>query len=436
MNSVWTLTSQKPEFPALKGNATTDVLIIGGGIAGILCCYMLKAAGVDCILAEADTICSSTTKNTTAKITLQHSFIYNDIIKKYGQQKAQMYYDIQKKACEKYEELCKSIECDYEKRDSVVYTLDNRTKAIKEYEALRSLGAETCVEDKTELPFPVAAAVRVKNQAQFNPLKFLYGIAKNLPIYENTKVIELMPQKAITNHGEIRCKNIIITTHFPVLNKHGAYSLKMYQHRSYVIALEGAKNVNGMYVDEAQNGLSFRSYKNLLLLGGGDHRTGKNGGGWAQLEEFAKKYYPEAEIKYKWAAQDCMTLDKIPYIGQYAEDTSGLYTATGFNKWGISSSMAAAMLLSDIICGKENRYAQVFQPSRSVLHPQLIANIFESVLGIITPTTPRCPHLGCALKYNKYEHSWDCPCHGSRFSENGQLIDNPATDDIKPTPKL
>lgn len=431
MNSVWIENSERLQFEQLKGSMKTDVLIIGGGIAGILCAYMLKKAGVDCVLVEAKRICDGITKNTTAKITLQHGLIYDDIITKYGTEKAQMYLDIQKKACDEYSRLCSTINCDYEIKDSYVYSLYDREIIEDEIKALNALGTDAEFFSSVNLPFDIKGAVRVKNQAQFNPLKFAFAIAKELPIYENTKVLELMPNKAITEHGTISCKKIIIATHFPILNKHGGYSLKMYQHRSYVLALEGTEDVNGMYVDEDKKGLSFRNYKNLLLLGGGSHRTGKNGGNWQELEAFSRKYFPDAKIKYRWATQDCMTLDSIPYIGHYAKDATDLFVATGFNKWGMSSSMAAAMILSDLTLGKTNEYASVFEPSRSIFHPQLIINIFESLIGILTPTAPRCPHLGCALKYNKAEHSWDCPCHGSRFSENGQLIDNPATDDKK-----
>ena len=275
----------------------------------------------------------------------------------------------------------------------------------------------------------VQCASKIKRS--FTHLKFLYTIAKDLPIYENTKVTELMPHKAKTNRGEIAFKKLIIATHFPMLNKHGLYSLKLYQHRSYVIALRDAQNVSGMYVDESDTGLSFRNYGDLLLLGGGGHRTGKKGGCWQELEDFARKHYKNAKIVGKWATQDCMTLDDIPYIGQYSKSTPDVFIATGFNKWGMTSAMVAADLLCDLVQGKNNPYSAVFDPSRTVLRPQLAVNAFESTVGILTPTAPRCPHLGCALKYNRAEHTWDCPCHGSRFTEQGELIDNPATDDKK-----
>ena len=429
MNSIWTETSDKPTFKKLNKDVKTDVLIIGGGIAGILCAYMLKKSGVDCLLVEAKSICNGVTENTTAKITLQHGLIYNKLINRFGVNTARLYYKAQKDAFDKYAELCANIDCDFEYKDSFVYSLEDEAKIKKEYLALKALGIQTEFHRKINLPFEIAAAVSVKNQAQFNPLKFLYKISKELPIYENTKVLELLPNKAITNHGEIDCNKIIVATHFPMINKHGFYFLKLYQHRSYVIALENAKNVEGMYVDESDTGLSFRNYKNLLLLGGGGHRTGKQGGNWKELEAFAEEYYPTAKIVNKWATQDCMSLDGVPYIGQYSRNTPNLFVATGFNKWGMSSSMLSAMILSDLVQGKENKYAPIFSPSRTVLRPQLAVNAFESALGLLTPTAPRCPHLGCALKYNPAEHSWDCSCHGSRFDENGNLLNNPATDD-------
>lgn len=431
MNSVWTECTEHIRFEALNKSIKTDVLVIGGGIAGILCAYMLKNAGIDCVLVEANRICSGITGNTTAKITIHHGLIYDKLIKRSGYDNARLYLEANIRADKEYARLCRDIPCDYEKRDSYVYSISDRAKIEDEVAALNRLQLKAEFSEVCALPFKIAGAVRVKDQAQFHPLKFLYGIAEGLPVYENTKVLELMPGKAVTDRGEISCRKMIVATHFPILNKHGGYYLKMYQHRSYVLALDGAADVGGMYVDESDKGLSFRNYRDLLLLGGGGHRTGKKGGNWNELEEFVRKHYKGATVVNQWATQDCMTLDGIPYIGQYSKNTPDLYVATGFNKWGMTSSMSAAMILTDIVCGKSNDYAAVFSPSRSMLRPQLVANAFESIVGLLTPTAPRCPHLGCALKYNAQEHSWDCPCHGSRFAENGQLIDNPATDDKK-----
>ena len=429
MESVWVKDLQHLHFDKLNTDKNTDVLIIGGGIAGILCAYKLKNAGIECILAEASEIFGGITKNTTAKITLGHGLFCHKMIKRYGESKTRLYIDAQLGAMEEYAKLCKGIDCDYETKDNYVYSLTDRKKIEKEVNALNRLGVKAELSLADELPLSVEGAVRLKDQAQFHPLKFLSAIAKELPIFEHTKVTELMPNKAKTENGEINYKRLIIATHFPILNKHGLYPLKLYQHRSYVIALKGAKNVNGMYVDECDTGLSFRSYADLLFIGGGGHRTGKRGGCWQELENFAKEHYKSAEVTAKWATQDCMTLDGVPYIGQYAKSTPDVYVTTGFNKWGMTNAMVSANILCDLIQGRVNPYVPIFDPSRTLLHPQLAINAFESTLGLLTPTAPRCPHLGCALKYNRVEHTWDCPCHGSRFTEGGKLIDNPATDD-------
>ncbi len=431
MDSVWRKDAPRVSFNALKENKTTDVLIVGGGIAGILCAYKLKNAGVDCMLLEAGSVCGGVTGCTTAKITLGHGLLYDKLIKRFGEDKARLYLDAQARAIKEYFTLCRNIDCNFEIKDSYVYSLHNRRKIEREIAALHRLGVKAEFSVARELPFNVAGAVRLRGQAQFHPLKFLYTLAKDLPVYENTKAQEFSPNKVRTNHGSISFKKLLVTTHFPIFNKHGSYFIKLYQHRSYVLALRGAQGVEGMYVDESENGLSFRTYGDFLLLGGGGHRTGKPGGCWHELEAFAEKYYPGSEVAGKWATQDCMTLDGVPYIGRYSASTPDVYVATGFNKWGMTNSMVAADILCDMVMDKPNPYAEVFSPSRSILRPQLAINAFESTVGLLTPTAPRCPHLGCALKYNRAEHTWDCPCHGSRFNEKGEVIDNPATDDRK-----
>lgn len=431
MNSLWQQTSDIPSFRALEKDIKTDILIIGGGMAGILCAYLLNCAGADYVLAEAETLCSGITKNTTAKITSQHGLIYDKLIREFGKDKAKQYYLANEAALHKYREICGDIDCDFEKKDAFVYSKDDRQKIKKEAAALKELGIRFGLAERLPLPFEIAGAVKFENQAQFNPLKFVSAVSTGLNIYEHTRVRELVGTTALTNCGTISANRIIVTTHFPFLNKHGSYFLKMYQHRSYVIALEGTPELNGMYVDENMSGMSFRNYKNLLLIGGGGHRTGKKGGNWKELRDFAGWYFPGAAEKYRWATQDCMTLDGVPYIGEYSAGTDNLYVASGFNKWGMTTSMAAAMILCDMLEGKKNPYAEVFSPSRTILRPQLAVNACEAVVNLLTPTTKRCPHLGCALKWNRAEHTWDCPCHGSRFTEDGKLIDNPATGNLK-----
>lgn len=431
MNSVWSDHINIPQFPQLKRDINTEVLIVGGGMCGILCAYFLKQKGIDYVLVEGERIGQGITKNTTAKITSQHGLIYDKLIKNAGIEKAKMYLQANEDALAKYRELCKNIICDFEQKDAYTYSLSDTKQLEDEVKAVNVLGLKAELVEKLTLPFETKGAIKVGNQAQFNPLLFLSEIAKGLNIFENTFIHDIKDHTAVADDVKIRADKIIVATHFPFINKHGSYFLKMYQHRSYVIALQNAPEVNGMYVDEAQNGMSFRNYKDLLLIGGGDHRTGKMGGNWKELREFAKKKYPEAIEKYAWATQDCMSLDGVPYIGHYSKQTPHMYVATGFNKWGMTSSMVAAMLLSDMVMGKDNEYREVYSPHRSMVKQQLLKNGVEAVSNLLTPSIKRCPHMGCTLKWNKNERTWDCPCHGSRFEKNGKLIDNPAKHNAK-----
>ena len=429
MDSIWSRDIQMRRCDTLTTDKHVDVLIIGGGVAGLLCAYKLIQDGAECALIEAGRICGGTTPNTTAKITVAHGIIYDKLISRYGEKMARAYLSAHRRAEEEYARLCGRIECDYERSDAYVYSLFDRDVIEREITALRRIGAEVHRASCEALPFKVAGALRVEGEACFHPLKFLWEISRDMPIYENTKAVELLPYRVKTPKGSISYNKLIVATHFPIFNRYGAYFLKMYQHRSYVLALEGAERVDGMYVDASDTGLSFRDYADLLLVGGGGHRTGKRGGGWRELESFTEKYYKNARVVGRWATQDTMTLDRVAYIGRYSDSIPDVYVATGFNKWGMTSAMVAADILCDLVCDRENVYAEAFSPSRSIIHPQLAVNVIEAISGLVFLRTPRCSHLGCALKYNRAEHSWDCSCHGSRFDEEGGVIDNPANRD-------
>ena len=420
-----------PTFEPLQGDTKTDVLIIGGGLAGLLCAYELQQAGKDYLLIEADRICGGVTANTTAKITAQHGLIYDKLRRRFGGDNARLYWQANQDALQRYRTLCEKIDCEFTAADSGVYALYDPKPVQTEMNALQRLNIPARYAEALPLPLTVAGAVIFEDQARFHPLKFAATVAKDLSIVEHTRAIAYEGDGTVlTDHGRITASSVVVATHFPIFNKHGGYPLKLYQHRSYVLAIDRAPAVDGMYVDENGEGLSFREAQGLLLLGGGAHRTGKHGGNWAQLAAFARKHYPESREVYRFATQDCVTLDGMPYIGRYSPRTPNLYVATGFNKWGMTSSMVAARLLCDLLADRSSPYAALFSPARSVWHPQLAINVAESVKNVLTPTAPRCPHLGCALKWNSREHSWDCPCHGSRFAEDGRLLDGPATDDL------
>ena len=430
LNSIWAETAL-PQFPRLQGDKTTQILIIGGGMAGLLCAFRLKQAGADVLLVEAGRICGGVTQNTTAKITSQHGLIYHKLLHKLGREKAGMYLQANQQAVTDFHTLCKDIPCHFESQSAFVYSLDDRQALEQEVHALHLLGYPAGLKEDLPLPFHTVGAVKFRHQAQFHPLEFAAHIARDLPIYENTPVRVMEGTTAITDHGRIRAEKVIVATHFPFLNRHGSYFLKLYQHRSYVLALENANFPGGMYIGSEENSLSLRAYGNQLLLGGGGHRTGKQGGGWKELSACAARAYPQAQEIARWATQDCISLDGVPYIGQYSRNTPNLFVATGFNKWGMTGSMVAAKILTDLVLEQENPWAEVFSPSRSILKPQLAINGAESVLNLLRPTVPRCPHMGCALKWNAAERSWDCTCHGSRFAEDGKLLNNPAQKRLK-----
>ena len=431
MLSPWHDSIPTPQFPVLDSDTRTSVLIIGGGITGILTAYFLHRHGIPYILAEKDEICAHTTGNTTAKLTFQHSLIFHKLLKSGGEHVAKMYYQANSDALSMYQKLCKNIDCDFELKTNYVYSVNNLRKLEKELDAARKLGIDMDFASSVALPISTVGAVYCKNQAQFNPLKFLYTIARDMHIRQGTFIRKVEGNTAYTDNHKITADYIVFATHFPFIDRHGMYFMKMHQSRSYVIAIENAEDIGGIYIDESDKGLSFRNYKNLLFIGGSNHRTGKKSPAYETMRSFAREHYPQATEKYHWAAQDCMTLDSVPYIGRYSKKTAQWYTAAGFNKWGMTGAMVGATMLRDAICGVENSYSEVFSPDRSMLKPQLILNSLDTAVNFISPVPKRCSHLGCALRYNKLEHSWDCPCHGSRFDEKGRIIENPANKDIK-----
>lgn len=477
MQSVWSRNYKIKEREALKGDIEVEAVVIGAGITGLLTAYMLKERGINVVVIERGKILSGNTKNTTAKITIQHDIIYNKLIKEFGEENAKRYAKANQLAIETYNEIIEAnkIDCDFKREDAYIYSLNNPRKIESEYKAAIKIGIDAELVDEIELPFKIAKAVKFKNQAQFNPIKFLNYIAEDLRIYEDTTAIDIKEDTVTTKHGKVKAKSIVVSTHFPIINVPGYYFLRMHQERSYVIALENAQIVNGMYKDENKDGYSFRRYKDLLILGGSDKRTGNNesGGCYNNLREFSKRFYPTSIEKYNWSAQDCMTSDGIPYIGVYSKEMPNVYVATGFNKWGMTSSMVSAIIISDMITGEENDFCQIFSANRfditaSIknlvrdgvetaynfiaqkisLPMEIIENVNngegETIIyngekvgvykdndGKIYTVSTKCPHLGCELKWNVDDLSWDCPCHGSRFDYKGNLLDSPAIKELK-----
>lgn len=416
-----------------------DVIVIGAGMAGLLIAYYLKEEGKQVLILEANEIASGQTGNTTAKITSQHDVKYSKLLKTVGREKAGLYAQANEDAIREYERLImeKQIECQFERVPAYLYTMQDEMLLSRENQAAASLGIKAFFTRHTELPFSVTGAVCFEHQAQFAPLEFVRHIVADLEVLEHTQVIAIRGHRVITKDTVFTADKIVVATHYPMRNVPGFYFLRQHQERSYVLALSGCRKIQGMYYGIDQNGLSFRQAGDVLLLGGGGHRTGENkcGGAYDVLVQAANRYFPGSREVTRWSAQDCMPHDGIPFIGKYSIFTPHLYVATGFQKWGMTTSMIAAMLLRDELCGRSNPYARLFSPQRIQVRAGIINFLIDvgmSVKGLVKGLfcrlnhRPYCSHMGCELTWNPDEKSWDCPCHGSRFDADGNLLDNPA----------
>lgn len=428
MASIWK-DSLPVRFPSLWGEVHTDVLIIGGGMAGLCCAHAFQEAGIPCIVVEQGRIASGNTLGTTAKVTAQHGLCYDRLLRRFGTEAAQAYLHGNLAAVESIAELAGRFDCDFSRSDHIVYSRAGVQQLETEALALEKLGYNASFRDKLPLPFPTSGGICFPDQGYFHPLKFLSGLSSDLTIYENTQVLSLTPRRAETEKGVIHFSKAVSATHFPLLNKRGLYFLKLYQQRAYALSLKDVAVPDGMYLEE--DGLSLRPAGNRLILCGGGHRTGTAGGGWQFPEAAAQRYFPQGTVTARWAAQDCMTLDGLPYVGQYSKSTPWLYVATGFHKWGMTNSMVAAQLLTSQILGLPHPLQELLSPQRPILHPQLAVNIWESAKNLLAPGLHRCTHMGCRLRWNRQEHSWDCPCHGSRYMPHGEVQNEPA---VRPLP--
>lgn len=472
MQSLWSQTTALPARETLKGDISTDALVIGAGMAGVLIADRLRQHGVQTVVLEADRVGGGQTRNTTAKITSQHGMCYDALIRSLGHERARQYAQANQEAIEEYARIIseRKINCGFRRAPAYLYAQTSDAPLRCEAQAAAGLGLPAQFVPQAELPFPTAGAVLFTDQACFHPLGFLKALSEGLDIYENTPVVCVEGKTARTPHGSVCAEHIVFATHYPFVNVPGWYFMRMHQERSYVLALESDFKPEGLYYGTDPDGLSLREAEGLLLVGGENHRTGENstGGRYRALEQRARALLRDCPVAARWSAQDCITLDGVPYIGQFAASTPHWYVATGFGKWGMSASMAAAMLIAGQITGKAPEWGEVFSPERLHLSasakslatetaqafkglarmgfaipretleslanghggivetPGGAAGVYKDDAGECHIVNPRCPHLGCRLEWNPDERSWDCPCHGSRFDCDGALLDNPA----------
>ena len=478
-SSYWVESTHQTDYPKISKDFDTDVLIIGGGITGILTAYMLSESSLNVSIVEADRMAMGVTANTTAKITSQHGLLYDYLLNSFGFDIAKGYLDSNEEAIGIIKDIIKkeSIDCDFISQDSYVYTCDKSSvqRIVDEESAVTSLGLKAEYITECPLPFPIEVAIKFPNQAQFHPRKYLLSLLpilerRNVNIFENSKVIDIKHIKdryeVYVNNNKVTAKYIVMSCHYPIKNFPGMYFIKMYQDASYAISVDVEGDVfDGMYISCDTPTTSFRNTiqnngKKLLIVGGSGHKTGDTSvdieSSYTNLENYIKSIYPKAKIKYRWMTEDCVSLDKIPYIGEFSKFLPNMYVATGYKKWGMTTSHVAAKIISDKILGKEISYENIYTATR--LEPiknskefgnilkqsaySLAVNKFSSPLisydeliykdkkGKMFAVIPYCKHLGCELSWNNLEKTWDCPCHGSRYDYTGKIITEPTTESL------
>ena len=534
MNSYWINSEKnKEKYNKVEKNIETDICIIGGGITGISTAYYLTKENLKVTVLDMGKIGFQTTGNSTAKITSQHGLFYKDLKDSKGEDFARLYYDANEDAIKNIKKIVEKekIQCDLECQSAYVLAANREEvqKVKDEVEVVRGFGGhaeylEREDIDKNLLILNPLAAIRFKNQAQFNSYKYtieLAKICKNLGanIYENTKVVDVRDEKDYyyleTEDGyKIKAKYLVITTKYPIINIPGFYFMKMYQSTSYGISIPVKEKLfDGMYITSTNPKVSLRMAKvdnniikdvvdgnienyakqdkenrkrvkekqnskidneYVLIVVGADHKTGEKtdlSNSYKKLENIAKQIYPQGKVENYWNTEDCITLDKIPYIGKYSNIWENAYVATGFNKWGITTSNIAANIITDMIIGRKNRYEDIFISTRvePVKNRQEVGNMLKETVsslvlkkfelpeseqaslknegkiieiegekvgaykdkeGRIYTIVPKCAHLGCELSWNNLDKTWDCPCHGSRYDYTGKMLYGPTVKDL------
>lgn len=487
---------QLPIFNKLTEDQTYDVAIVGGGITGITTGYLLAKEGVKVAIVEAGRILTGTTGHTTAKITAQHNIIYDELISHFGEEKARLYYDANHGALNFIRKTIQThnIDCDYSDQDAIIYatTAQGKDKIEKEAKAYQKLGITSTTVNSLLLDIEIQNGLVMHNQGQFHPLKYLHKLIHLFveaggTIYENTAAMDIddgeHPQVMLRNGKKINCDYIIAASHFPFCDKKGLYFARMYVERAYILAVKTKKLFpGGMYIsaDTPTRSLRFTPMngEELVLISGEGHKTGQGIDTlkhYQALEHFGDQVLGIEKYLYRWSAQDMYTLDKVPYVGSILESQPRVLIATGYRKWGITNGTAAAMLLKDTVLEKVNPYKDLYSPHRFHADPDIkkfistnldvAKNLIKGKLEFI-PNHPddlgmdegspvmvngeragayrdqdgklhivdtTCTHLGCEVEWNHGERTWDCPCHGSRYSIDGEVLDGPA---VKPLAKI
>ncbi|MDF2985065.1 MAG: dependent oxidoreductase [Eubacterium sp.] len=496
VESYWIATTPTTNYPALSENIKTDILIVGGGITGLTNAYLLKKEGFDVVVIDSGRITMSTSSHTTAKITSLHDLKYSSLIKQIGTDGAKKYGEINETAITMIEDVIKenNISCDFSRQPNYVYTReDNYLQKIEdEVKNAEALGLPATFETSLELPYSVKGAVCFHNQAQFHPRKYLLELANAFVrngghIFENTTAIDIHEDrecKTSTRNGfSILSAKVIIASHFPFYDGGGFFSARMYAERSYSLAVKANIKISGgMYISYEDPTRSIRTQPleeddQLLIIGGEHHKTGKDNDEkehYKNLIKFAEDNFKALEIPYRWSAQDYTAMNEIPFIGHITANKLNIFLAAAYQKWGMTTSAVSAMIIKDILAKGKSEAEEIFKPSRftpvdsaknfikenldvvesliagkldplpedislepgegrALMYDGKKAGAYKDMEGNIFIVDTTCKHLGCEVRWNSAEKSWDCPCHASRYSIDGTVLEGPA---LKPLDRL
>ncbi len=493
--SYWLASTEATNYPTLDQDISVDILIIGGGYVGIACAYQLVKEGFKIAILEGNRILNGVTAYTTAKITSQHGLIYDKIQRQMGRELAQQYADANQHAIQETKRIMNehSIDCDFVTESAFTYTLQEKyvQKIYDEIKTATDLGIKASFVDEIPFNLPIKAAIRFDDQAQFHPRKFTLGLAKyiveqGVRIFENSRAVDIEEDNGYivttTKGKKVTAKRVIIASHYPFYNKHGMYFARLYVERAYALAIKTKeKYPGGMYINADDPARSLRRLDTqdgeLVMVIGDHHKTGQGRSTlqhYEALVDYANSLFTVEDIPYRWSTQDCMTLDGIPYIGNFTSNTPNLYVATGFQKWGMTNSIVSSLLIKDLIVKGESPWKDVYNPSRKTIVASAKTfivenyNVAEQLLdgklsqlpekadlkpgdakvlkidgkrvgayrdrqGNLHLVNTTCTHMGCELNWNSAEESWDCPCHGSRFTYEGAIISGPAVNPLRAT---
>lgn len=449
--SLWLATAEQRRYDPLDGDTGADVLVVGGGMTGLQTAYLLKLGGARVVLIEARRIGGGASGHTTAKITALHGLTYDELTHTLGQEYADVYASANRDAVAAITELIEreAIQCDLRRDDSYTYAMDDgeRARVEREVEAASRAGLEAEFVEDPPVPYRTRGAVRLPGQACFHPVRYLQALAALVDgdrcrVHETTRALDLDEDTGTveTTGGRVSAGHVVVATQFPVFDR-SLLSMRIMPRRAYVLAARTATAPEGMTISAAEDYHSLRRHSDggatYAILSGAPHRTGEGGDErdrYLMLGQWAAQHFAGAPVDHSWSTQDIFTNDDVPLIGHYREDHERLWAATGFKGWGMSHSMVAARIISDGILGEDDPWAGLYDPwGRSLLSGagRFLSQAASSVKNFAVervehPDHPTCTHMGCTLQWNQAERSWDCPCHGSRYDETGEVLTGPA----------